>query len=215
MKNESKIRIMSGALAVLLLSNGYVLNKTANADAKYKRGTFIEETMQEDDYHYLAYVAKQGDNLSIISRKICKYFGVGATPIYWPVLEKMNGGTVVCPGDIIKFPCTIDEMKIKLAEIKGWTLETVNKKAKETVSAYKPSVPTIDTSVDGQMTLDDYVRKVYGTSNPEFVAVLLDYQGISGKYDEKSVITDKDNIKTPTTDQLLDFLTEQKKSMRK
>ena len=183
MKNKTKIRFISGAMAIML-ANGIAFAKPVNAGAEsYKRGTFIEEKVEYEQKEYLRYVADKTDNLSKISRKICHYYGIEVTTKYWPVLAFLNDvkKAIVRPGDIFLFPITIDEMEelYELLNTSGWIKAYV--KANNIYKHKKKEV----------ITVGDLLAEIYGDKtcvDPDFVYAYLKMHGLDGLYTIDSVI---------------------------
>ena len=189
MKKETKIRFISGAMA-MMLANGIVFATPVNAGAEiYKRGTFIEETVEYGEKTYLRYVADKTDNLSQISRKICRYYGVEVTTKYWPVLAFLNDvkKAIVRPGDVFIFPLTIDEMDELYEALitSGWIKAYVKAN-----NIYKPKKKVI-------VTVGDLLAEIYGDKtcvDPDFVQAYLKMQGLDGVYTIDSVIDHKTDM---------------------
>ena len=203
MKNDLKLRLKSGTLALMVAAGIQTasLPKTTAEDIKitYKQGTFIDNT--EEDY--LKYVVKKGDCSSIISSKICNYFGIEKSTKYWPVIAYLNDyPRVIQPGDIIIFPKTIDEMNAMLTELK----------TKGYISSYiqKNSIYN-ENNIDGEeyMTMFELVSCLYGDDcyvDESFVTNYLKVREINKKFKPNSKLTKEDvayiNECVPTIEEL-------------
>ena len=122
MKKNTKIRITSSLVALLMATNiNLVKNNNVKAEEeRYIAGTYTEEV---EEPVYNEYVVREGDNASVISIRVCKYFGVPKTTKYWPVIAYLNNyPRVLQPNDIIYFPETFEEMDTMLNDLKesGW-----------------------------------------------------------------------------------------------
>ena len=182
MKNDLKLRLKSGALALMVAAGIETasLPKTAAEDIKvtYKQGSFIDNF--ENDY--LKYVVKKGDCSSIISSKICAYFGIKKDTKYWPVIAYLNDyPRVIQPGDIIIFPKTIEEMNEMLTELK----------TKGYISTYVKKNHVYDNNQEKyHFTVKELIVDIYGdiANNQNFINNYLNVQGLNDKYDANSVI---------------------------
>lgn len=150
-----------------------------------KEGAFLADDMYEES-QYHRYVAKEGDNLSRVSEKVCKYFGEEISTKYWPTLAFLNGyPRVMNPGDIIIFPGTFEDMEEMNAELRrvGWTARYIQ--ANDVYGTRKEAT--------GGITLGELLIDIYGKKacvDPDFVARYLRTIGVRGDYSFDYVIKD-------------------------
>lgn len=190
MKKDLKLRIKSGALA-LIVAGGIgisTLPKTKAEDIQItvKHGSFIENN---EDENYIRYVVKKGDCSSIISKKICRYFGIQETTKYWPVIAFLNDyPRIIQPGDIIKFPSSIKEMDKLLDEIKR----------NNYTSLYIQKYHIYDEKENESIgTLNELLVDIYGDvvyEDQSFIDNYLKTIGLRRKYNGSSVITDTNQL---------------------
>lgn len=184
--NKKNVRFTSAVLS-LALATGIALTPTsvAFAEKKPKQGTFIEYTINENGMLYNRYVVKQGDNVSRISEKICKFFGQEKETKYWPAIAYLNGfpNKTLRPGDIIIFPETFEELVILNASLKatGWTANYIQKNGiyKEKEEQYSSLVELIEEAYE-----EMYGKPVKVDS--DLVYRYLDAIGLANKYDAAS-----------------------------
>lgn len=172
MKKDS-IRFTAKVLS-LALATGITLSSPINcyAETNYKNGTFIEYSIENEEVKYNQYVVKNGDNLSHISEKICKFFGEKITTKYWPVIAFINEfPKILRPGDIVVFPKSFDEMVSMYNNLKeiGW------------ISRYLQS----NNVYDKRNYIIDLLHEIYGDNvriDDEFVSTYLKTVGLYDKY---------------------------------
>ena len=179
MKNETKVRIMSGVLT-LVVAAGISLSNPGKVHAEniptYKQGTFIEEPMEYEESQYKRYVVKKGDNISTISRKICNYYGEESTTKYWPVLAFLNNfPRVIQPGDILIFPGTFEDVDGLWNDLNetGW------------IKRYVKENNVYGKKKKSNKTVGDLIAEIYGDkacADPDFVKAYLEAQGLGNKY---------------------------------
>ena len=212
MDKKTKIRLMTGVMAVTMATSIAFINpQTAYAETntKYTQRTFIEEPMEYEESQYNRYVVKKGDNISLISQKICKYYGEEMTTKYWPVLAFLNGfPRIIQPGDIIIFPGTFEDMDSLLNSLKetGWTARYIQKN--DVYGKRKKQVTH---------TVGSLLAEIYGEQvcvDPDFVALYLNAQGLNGKYNIDSPVDTTDMLFNltewiPTLQELEEFSLEQ------
>lgn len=180
--NKINIRFTSAVLS-LALAGGLALSapSEAFAEKKPKQGSFIEYSVDEEGIHYNKYVVKKGDNVSRISEKVCKFFGVERSTEYWPTIAFLNNfPRTLNPGDVVVFPETFEEMALMNAQLRsiGWTARYIQGhdiygKRKE---VHKSSIK-------------DLLREIYGDDvciDEDFVYRYLAALGLAGKYDAGS-----------------------------
>ena len=176
MTKETKLRLLSGALAVTLATSIFVFNPQkayAETGTRYTHGTFIEEPMEYEESQYGRYVVKQGDNASRISEKICRHFNVEITTKYWPVIAFLNGfPRVIQPGDIMIFPNSIEDMDSLLNSLRetGWLARYIQKN--DVYGKRKKSRRT---------TVGELLTEIYGNSvcvDPDFVQLYQETIGM-------------------------------------
>lgn len=192
MEKDIKLRIKAG-LAALLLMGGMSLTKISPVRAEgaigETRTTSIinipfdfskkEETQVEEKAPYIEYKVINGDNLSLISKKICRYFGTEETTKYWPVLAFLNSyPRIINPGDIIIYPSTIEKMDA--------LLETLNNTGWIHRYAYANQVyATPGTQIK---TVKSVLTSIYGDIvDDEFVIRYLNLVGLSDTYDINTI----------------------------
>ena len=78
-------------------------------------GKFIEEPIEllgEDGVKsYYRYVVQPGDNPSLISEKICKFYGVEPRQRYWTILPYLNNlNNTMFAGQALIFPDTFEDV---------------------------------------------------------------------------------------------------------
>lgn len=218
MDKKTKTRLLTGALVVTMATSIPFINpKTAYAatNTKYTQGTFIEEPMEYEESQYGRYVVKKGDNISIISQKICRYYGEEMTTKYWPVLAFLNGfPRTIQPGDIIIFPGTFEDMDSLLNSLKenGWTSRYIRNN--DVYGKRKKEVTH---------TVGELLAEIYGEQacvDPDFVALYLDAQGLHGKYNIDSPVNTTDMLFNltewiPTLQELEEFNNERQQTRRR
>lgn len=206
-KSKARLRIMTGVTALIMASAPISLNtKDAHAEGinnssvttvqKYKNGTFIDELMEYEESQYRRYVVAKGDNISLISKKICRYYEQEPTTKYWPVLAFLNQfPRVIQPGDILIFPGTFEDMDGLWSDLKetGWIDRYVAKNKVYSKSKSSKSKGT---------TVGDLIAEIYGSEykNPEFVQRYLKIQGLDSKYSIDSVISGNNDALFELTD---------------
>ncbi len=178
----SKIRITKKFIALILA--GYIMfapAKSVGAKNVFKPGTFIEYNIgDEEESKFNQYVVAENDNLSVISRKVCKYFGEEQSSEFWPALGFLNGyPKVIHKGDIILFPTSFEKLKKlndNLQEI-GWTTnykivnDVYGKRKKHRVSINQVG------ELLGSMYIGENV-----CIDEDFINLFLEYKGLDGKY---------------------------------
>lgn len=190
MSNDLKLRLKSGVLA-LIVAGGISFaslpeTKAEDIQVTVKQGSFIESI---DEDNYIRYVVKEGDNTSIISKKICRYFGVEMTTKYWPVIAFLNDfPRIIKPGDIIVLPISIDESERMLENLKAnnWTSRYIQKN-----NIYGPK------KVKSRITVVDLIADIYGNiayTEPNLVDDYLKILGLHEKYDSDTIITDNNEL---------------------
>jgi len=218
MKKNLKIRISSAMLSLTLLGSSFALlnPKKAHAEAiNYNPGTIIEEPIERNEDEeiklYYQYVVKEGDSLSAISRKICKFFEMEPTEKFWPVLAYLNNvGQYIFPGDILLFPNTYEALEELLAELKenGWTdnyitlYDVYSSKEPESVPSNNGnSNDTNSGNADYPMQYSMYVRDlmeiIYGdqiTVDDEFISLVIRTLGLEGRFTANSFLRNNDEI---------------------
>ena len=205
MKKDS-IRFTTKVLS-LALATGITLTSPSVCFAEKgpKQGSFIEYTIDNEETKYNRYVVKEGDNLSHISEKICKFFGEKITTEYWPVVAFLNDfPRTLRPGNIIVFPETFEELLSMYNNLKeiGW------------ISRYIQTNDVYGKNKQRQFrkTMRDLLRDIYGKSvniDDEFIESYLKTVGLSDKYDLYSGDFDNDELFEltewiPTIDELSD-----------
>ena len=181
--NKDNIRFTTKVLS-LALATGITLSSPCNcyAEKKPKQGSFIEYVVENGETKYNRYVVKEGDNLSHISEKICRFFGEEITAKYWPVVAFLNEfPRTLRPGDIIIFPETYEELVLMYNDLKeiGWISRYSNKNdvyGKNKQRKYRK-------------TIGDLLHEIYGDSvcvDEDFIRSYLKTVGLSDKYDSYS-----------------------------
>ena len=188
MKNNTKIKLMKG-IAVLTLATSISLSSPAIAYAKDlpKQGSFVivGTEQAEENAKYNKYIVKEGDNLSRISERISrKVYGIEPTTKYWPVLAFMNDyPRVAQPGDEIIFPTTLEEMEARLSYLKKTGLFA---KYVQNNNIYKK-----------KFTVSDLLHDIYSSQvcvDQDFINQYLETLGLTGIYNENSVITSTNDL---------------------
>ncbi len=195
MKEENKIqlKIMSGLAALVMSASTITLGTTSAyaegintnqvaTEQEYKNGSFIDELMEYEESQYRRYVVEKGDNVSVISKKICRYYGEDATTKYWPVLAFLNQfPRIIKPGDVLIFPSTFEDMDSLWNDLKeaGWIKKYVRENKVYSSQKEKKIV-----------TVKDLLSDIYGSQNVDstFVSNYLRVLGLSGKYNGDSKI---------------------------
>ena len=180
--NKNNIRFTSAVLS-LAVATGIALTSPSEcfAEKKPKQGKFIEAVETEEGLHYNRYVVKEGDNVSRISQKICRYFGQEASTEYWPVIAFLNNfPRTLKPGDIVIFPETYEDMAIMNANLKavGWTARYI-----QVNDIYGKRKAIRRTS------LNSLLHEIYGDDvciDEDFIHKYLKTVGLDGKYDLNS-----------------------------
>ena len=181
--NKDNIRFTTKVLS-LALAAGITLLSPCNcfAEKSPKQGSFIEYTMENGETKYNRYVVKEGDNLSHISEKICRFFGEEITAKYWPVVAFLNEfPRTLRPGDIIIFPETYEELVLMYNNLKeiGWISRYSNKN----------DVYGKNKQRKFRKTIDDLLHEIYGNSvcvDVDFIRSYLKTVGLEDKYDSYS-----------------------------
>ena len=176
----NNLRISSAFMAIVV-AGGIAVGSISNAygDTKYKQGTFISETVEDDDLHYNQYVVKKGDTLSKISIKICRYFNQEKSTKYWPSIAFLNNyPRTVNPGDIIVFPETFEKLESLNSDLRknGWTARYIqNNRIYEKNIRIKPKTYSIQS----------LLAEIYGkdvTIDDNFIDAYLSATGLEDKY---------------------------------
>lgn len=217
MENSLKRRIISGVAAIVVASVVSTF-KTEKAEAetvaqkytppsyaseevnnqkKYKPGTFIDEILDYEESQYKQYVVKNGDNISKISRKICKYYNEDPTTKYWPVLAFLNGfPKVIHEGDVLVFPGSFEDMVGLWQDLDemGWIKRYVRAN-----DVYGNSKRKDD------FTIGDLLAEIYGDevcTDPDFVDLYLEAHGLKGQYNIDTIVKDYDGLFSMLTEWL-------------
>lgn len=149
----------------------------SNGETGYKHGSFITTSNEEN---YNQYVVKEGDNASVISRKICAFFNQEISNKFWPVIAFYNNyPRVIHKGDIIVFPKTYEqlvEVNNQLQEM-GWTKRYVERN--NIYHHQKKKRITLQ-------TIGSLLYEIYGDSvciDEDFVRKYLRLHELNNKYD--------------------------------
>ena len=188
---KDNIRFTAKVLS-LALATGITLTTPSSVYAEKgpKPGSFIEHTIENEDVKYNRYVAKEGDNLSRISEKICRFFGEEKTTKYWPVIAFLNGyPKTLNPNEVIIFPATFEEMVLMYNNLKeiGWTSRYIQKNDIYGNAKRKQF----------RKSMRELLRDIYGKSvkiNDEFIETYLNTIGLQDKYDAYSGDFDNDEL---------------------
>ena len=214
-----KVRVTKKFIALVLA--GYILFAPVKANSSkkyYKPGTFIEINMEDEESKFNQYIVAANDNLSIISRKICKYFGEKQSSEYWPVLACLNGyPKVIHKGEVILFPKTFEklvQMRDNLEEI-GWT--TSYKIANDVYGKRKKHKVSVNQV--GQLLASMYIGKDI-CIDEDFINLFLEYKGLDDNYtliyddvyDEDVLYAFTESI--PNLDDLLDYQRNKKQKVK-
>lgn len=165
----------AGLLTVLVAGNISLCNiSSVYGEEVYKQGSIIE--VKEDEGIFHEYIVKPGDNASIISKIITRYYGEVPDSKYWTVVAFINNyPRVIQPGDVIYFPKTFEQLlKIydKLVET-GWIKKYVREN-----NIYKRKIQVSMTELMGLL------HEIYGDDvciDPDF---MLNYLRTIEKDDE-------------------------------
>lgn len=167
--------VLAGSIA--LSSPSVIAEKI---ETKGMNGQFLEQRLEYEESQYKLYVVEEGDNISKISKKICRMFGEEVTTKYWPVLAYLNGfPRVIQPGEIIQFPDTFEDMDSLWSDLKdsGWIKNYV--KCND-VYGHK----------NKKITIGEILDSIYGmgaSKDPVFVQTYLEAVGLGGgKYNANS-----------------------------
>jgi len=206
MKKESRVKITSAALALLMATSGIALKSNAraeggtestmvtihNADTNetetvvYIKGVPIlpsdEKIQEEENKGFSEYTVVKGDNASIISKKICRIFKIPVTTKYWPVIAYLNNyPRVINPGDVIVYPETVEELENMLSMLKesGWT-----KRYASGNHVYRKN-NNVDSQYmfDSQVTAGQVFDEIYGegaSKNKEFFDLYIEFHKAYG-----------------------------------
>ncbi len=203
---ENKLKITNKMLAIMV-AGGITFSPIVSNAINYKPGTFIELSIDESKL-FNQYVVKEGDNASIISQKICRYFDEEVTTKYWPAIAFLNAyPRTINPGDIIIFPKTFERLQSLNEDLKetGWTNRYVKKnkiykkKNKEKIS---------------RDNIESLLYEIYGDSvciDEDFIHLYLEIQGLDDKYalsDNSKFVDDQLFYLTewiPTLDELNEY----------
>ncbi len=205
MERDIKLRLMSGLSALIMSTSAISLGTVeafaegintnqATVEQKYKNGTFIEDPLDYEESQYKRYVVEKGDNASLISKKICRYFGEEPTTKYWPVLAFLNQfPRVIRPGDIMFFPGTFEDMDSLWNDLKdiGW----IKKYIKENKVYSSQRVRKVE-------TVKDLIMEIYGLKDvsPTLVSSYLSMIGLSDKYNINTKIDGNNDALFELTD---------------
>ena len=196
------IRLISGVAALIVSSSisigdigevraeGIKTQSTSFEQKNYQQGMIIDDPLEYEESQYKQYVVKKGDNISKISKKICRYFGEDATTKYWPVLAFLNGfPRVIQPGDILIFPGTFEDVNSLWEDLNeiGW----INNYVKVNDVYGKRKKDVLDS------TVGDIIASIYGESvcaDPDFVSLYLEVIGLNNTYSIDDVVSSYDTI---------------------
>ncbi len=135
--------------------------------------------------HYYIYKVKRGDNASIISKKICKVYGVAKTGKYWPVIAYLNAyPRIIKENDELLYPSTLAlaDYILDYVHRTGW----INRYTKLN-NIYKKN--------KGEVTVGKVIDEIYGrgmSNNKEFFDAYMKIIGIDTVIDKNTVITNYD-----------------------
>ena len=193
MKRDIKLKFISGAVATTLAIGGnFILSNESKSFSdtivKKKYGTFIEDLDEYED-DYTKYVVQTGDNASLISKKICRYFDKDVTTKYWPVIAYLNEyPRIINKGDEVIFPSDFEDMKSLLNNLdeSGWIADyrKMLRKRREAKNASEED--------NKENTVGSLIDSIYGagTSNDsELVKRYLSLVGFSGSYNASTVLS--------------------------
>ena len=221
----NKTKVMSYALALVMSTSTIALStseayaeginsQTVTTSVKPKNGSFIDEPMEYEESQYLRYVVEKGDNISKISRKICKYFDEEPTTKYWPVLAFLNEfPRTIQPGDVLIFPGTFEDVDGLWQDLNdaGW------------IKKYVKENNVYGSKKKKRETVGSLIAEIYGESacaDPDFVSLYLEAQGLSQKYNIDSVIDGNDMLFEltewiPTIEELKEYRRENPLNLKK
>ena len=134
---------------------------------------------------YYLYTVKKGDNASIISKKICKVYGIPMTTKYWPVIAYLNKyPRIIREGDELIYPSEIalTDYILDYVHRTGW----INRYIKLN-NIYKKN--------KGEVTVGKVIDEIYGrgtSNNKEFLDAYMKLVGIDTIIDKNTVITNYD-----------------------
>lgn len=198
MDKNIKLRFISGVVATTLAVGGTLMlsnepNAYADTIVKKKFGTFIEDFDPYEEGEYVKYIVQKGDNLSNISRRVCRYFEKNITTKYWPVIAYLNEyPRTIHVGDEVIFPSNFEDMDelLKTLDESGWitSYRRLLKKRKEIKAKY------IEDNKDN--TVGAIIDDIYGegkSSDKDFVKRYLSVVGLSSSYNETTILS-KDEI---------------------
>lgn len=197
MNKDIKIKFISGVVAATLFTGGNLvfsnnINAYADTIIKKKFGTFIEDFDSKEEGEYIKYVVQSGDNLSNISRRVCRFFEKTVTTKYWPVIAYLNDyPRTINPGDEVIFPSNFEDIDnmLKTLDESGWVSEykRQQKKRRELKEKYRED--------NKDNTVGAIIDDIYGpgaSNDKDFVNKYLSEVGLS-RYNVGTVLT-KDEI---------------------
>ena len=222
MKKDSKLKITSYLMAILVASSVTLAPSPVKADGETiitivnanennevtKIKLNIDDIIAEEERSFCEYKVVCGDNASIISKKVCKIFGIPVTTKYWPVIAFLNEyPRVINPGDIIIYPNSpkfLDEL-LDYVNTSGWLEDYLNKH-----DVYKRRSTYI---LDDVVTAGQVFDSIYGlgaSKNKELFNLYLDYIGESGKFTPSTILVTGDDYfrfteDIPTMDELNNY----------
>ncbi len=169
---------ISKKLISLMVAGGITLAPIGGLaeNNNYQQGSFITSTAENSKYDQ--YVVISGDNLSLISMKICAYFGHDMETIYWPALAFLNDyPRIIKPGDIIYFPNTFEALQELTEDLRKveWTARYIQKN--KIYGKKKTELP--------RQNVEGILSNIYGDDvcvDEDFIRLYLSFQGMDEDY---------------------------------
>lgn len=194
----NNLRLRSAFFAIVV-AGGMTLGTINDcyAETHYKQGTVINETITQEEENYNQYVVKEGDTLSKISVKICRYFKEKVSEKYWPALAFLNNYPKTSkPGDIIVFPETFEKLESLNNDLRknGWTARYIqNNRIYEKNIRIKPKTYSIQS----------LLAEIYGkdvTIDDNFIDAYLSATGLEDKYCKENLQAIENDVIFELTD---------------